>query len=693
MPRPRAERLFALLLALAPGCLDAPADGCAPGWSRCAGVCTNPALDPSNCGACGNPCGGGSLCAAGRCVPLCGAGTAVCGARCVDPQTSDAHCGACGNACAAGQRCADGRCAVGDCGAGTTRCDARCVDLANDPAHCGACGNACGEGNVCAQGACTPGCPNGLARCNARCVDLANDPAHCGACSNACGEGNVCGAGLCALRCAGGTTRCERACVDLGRDARHCGACGSACASGESCVEGRCARSCPEGQRLCGARCVDAANDPNHCGSCENACAAGASCALGGCRAPASTECGPGNARCGERCVDVRHDPANCGACGNACDPAQRCAEGRCEAAASTCADTQLRCGDVCAAVATDPANCGACGNACRAGERCVAGACACALGTTSCRTVDGTRCVDTATNAAHCGACNRPCTAEQRCAGGLCRPQVFCEVRPGDAAGCGFFPPRIGACGGDPVTVRDRLTGRVENFRATLPLPAITAPGALVRVDALLRSLNNGFGGTLYHLSLDNAADVRLTTTSLIATTPVTTSIGYYSGIPSCQRPTNTRVETQVIAEGEYELERSVTTFANYNLGALTLEGAVALPLTNGALCVARCGQINGSCGDAARHYYRVDLPAGRALAVSLSGDRGAGGTVGLDVLRDDGLRRCEALSASAGETPTILQQRVVNAAGRSERVVLAVFAYAGAPRYALHVALEPQP
>jgi hypothetical protein len=37
----------------------------------------------------------------------------------------------------------------------------------------------------------------------------------------------------------------------------------------------------------------------------------------------------------------------------------------------------------------------------------------------------------------------------------------------------------------------------------------------------------------------------------------------------------------------------------------------------------------------------------------------------------RADSLRWCSSLAASAGESPSILQQRVVNAAGRGERVV----------------------
>ena len=41
----------------------------------------------------------------------CIAGERVCGGQCVDPQRSVAHCGACGNACPPGNVCANGACA------------------------------------------------------------------------------------------------------------------------------------------------------------------------------------------------------------------------------------------------------------------------------------------------------------------------------------------------------------------------------------------------------------------------------------------------------------------------------------------------------------------------------------------------------------------------------------------------------
>ncbi|MFO0628853.1 MAG: MXAN_6577-like cysteine-rich protein [Polyangiales bacterium] len=690
MPRARSSWPLAALLLLV-ACGAPSASTCAAGWSACAGICTNTALDPSHCGACGNACGAGSLCAAGRCVAVCGAGTTRCGERCVDVSATDAHCGACGNACGEGQRCVAGSCARVSCPTGTTRCGEACVDVRNDPAHCGACDNACGAGERCAGGTCVPGCDGGHARCAGRCVDPRNDPAHCGACGNACGEGQVCAAG-CARRAARAAPRAATGRVDLQRDPRHCGACGNACAAGEVCDEARCARRCPEGQAACGARCVDPRHDPAHCGACGNACAEGSVCAQGACRV-AMSSCGEGQQRCAGQCVDTRNDPAHCGACDNACAEGEACREGACVPLGNGCLSSQRRCGGACTFMQTDAMHCGACGQACRAGERCVGGSCACALGATSCRTTAGTRCVDLASDPAHCGACNRACASDQTCAAGTCRARVFCEQRPGNPGACALFPPRINECGGAPTVIRDRFTGRVENFRETIPLGPLTAPGAIVRLDGLFRSLNNGFGGTIFRLALDNAVDERLAATDGIVTTPRTMAISYMTGIPACQRPVVSRVETQVISEGEYELDRTITIPPNYNLAGITLETAAPIPFSNNDLCAVRCGFIHAPCGDSGVHYYRVDIPAGRALALSLAGERTTIGRTVLQVLRADGLRYCDDVTAGSGDVPDLVEQRVVNASTTTQTVVFALRAAIFAPRYSFNLALEPLP
>jgi hypothetical protein len=67
------------------------------------------------CGACGTPCGApgpgeSSICTGGVCLKECLPGHTRCNGVCVDPSVEPAHCGACGNACAAGTVCAGGAC-------------------------------------------------------------------------------------------------------------------------------------------------------------------------------------------------------------------------------------------------------------------------------------------------------------------------------------------------------------------------------------------------------------------------------------------------------------------------------------------------------------------------------------------------------------------------------------------------------
>ncbi len=269
----------------------------------------------------------------------------------------------------------------------------------------------------------------------------------------------------------------------------------------------------------------------------------------------------------------------------------------------------------------------------------------------------------------------------------------MYCERRPGSPGACPLFPPRIDECGGAPTVTRDRHTGRVENFRASIPLGPITAPGALVRLDALVRSLDNGFGGTIFRLALDNDRDERLATDILSTTTPSSFSISYLTGIPSCQRPVVSRVETLVISIGEYELDRTITVPANYNLGGLTRETATPVPLTGAGACAARCGFINGACGDAGVHYYRVEIPAGRALALSLAGERTTLGRTLLEVQRVDGARYCDEIAADSGQSPGVTEERVVNASDAAQTVILALYSGLFAPRYSMNIALEPQP
>lgn len=79
---------------------------CPPGSIACSGLCTNPATDRNNCGACGNSCAPGQAC---------------CGGICTNLSADPLNCGSCGNTCPA---C----CYFGGCGVtatwpdGTTGC-------------------------------------------------------------------------------------------------------------------------------------------------------------------------------------------------------------------------------------------------------------------------------------------------------------------------------------------------------------------------------------------------------------------------------------------------------------------------------------------------------------------------------------------------------------------------------------------
>ncbi len=167
--------------------LDIPTGGCPAGQALCGGACTNPRIDPRNCGGCGMVCGDSTFCVNGACV--CPTGQYLCdGRRCTDPRFDPDWCGAtsCGGRCptvANGTRlCQLGRCVytcndgyepVGGmcmhcglagepgcdrpvpCNAGYQVCDGLCRDTATDRAHCGACGMSCGA-QRCVSGACRP---------------------------------------------------------------------------------------------------------------------------------------------------------------------------------------------------------------------------------------------------------------------------------------------------------------------------------------------------------------------------------------------------------------------------------------------------------------------------------------------------------------------------------------------------------
>jgi hypothetical protein len=202
--------------------------------------CTDIRNDSQNCGSCGLRCPSGSACVSGVCQSggaTCQRGdlgrfcnldagiTSVCcpGAGCVDTSTNGAHCGACGNACGAGLNCLAGRCVASSCTAGTatrpclggdggtgTCCGTSCADLPNDPLNCGQCGRLCALGETCQRGACaaascsgtSPGVPCHLnpgigSCCGTACVSTRFDPLNCGACNRQCPPGATCDSSMC----------------------------------------------------------------------------------------------------------------------------------------------------------------------------------------------------------------------------------------------------------------------------------------------------------------------------------------------------------------------------------------------------------------------------------------------------------------------------------------------------------------
>ncbi|MDC0743071.1 MXAN_6577-like cysteine-rich protein [Polyangium mundeleinium] len=212
-------------------------DVCVAPAVTCAGTCKDLAYDPANCGACGNACGAGEVCADGQCGVVCLGGTTACGAACVDTDIDPANCGACGAACPASAICAGGAC-TSPCGGTEILCDGKCIDPASNPAHCGACGLACPDAQVCSGGTCIESCGDVLTACDGACVDLTASPTNCGACGVSCGFGGLCAGGACV--CEPGKSKCGGACVDTATDPAHCGACEAACGPDQLCLGGAC---------------------------------------------------------------------------------------------------------------------------------------------------------------------------------------------------------------------------------------------------------------------------------------------------------------------------------------------------------------------------------------------------------------------------------------------------------------------
>ncbi len=256
-------------------------------------VCAEDA-GPVTCARSSDCPGGG--CLDGVCVPLCAVPLVACSGACVDVRFDPSNCGACGQPCQPNERCASGTCAV-QCPAGTLACGAGpgllCVNAERDVLHCGNCTTVCAPGEACTLGKCKPACAPFQASCFGQCVSTATDVLHCGGCGLPCDPGEVCSNGTCAAACGLPVVGCDGgACVDVRFDPSNCGACGVPCPpvpnAQRLCLNGLCTRTaCNAGFDDCNGLPFDGceaelAVDPMHCGACGRGCFGGP-CVNGSC--------------------------------------------------------------------------------------------------------------------------------------------------------------------------------------------------------------------------------------------------------------------------------------------------------------------------------------------------------------------------------------------------------------------------
>ncbi len=424
----------------------------------CGSVCVDLAVDPKNCGGCGNTCGTGEVCSDATCQLQCGGTTQqLCNGGCVDARTNPHACGTdcldCDGVTGVGGDCVDGVC-VCRTGASPRTCGAACVDLMVDLKNCGSCGSACKSGEVCSDGLCQLQCGGATPQlCNGGCVNSRVNAHACGAscldCDGVTGDGSICLEGICT--CAKGAVpkTCGASCVDLAVDRLNCGSCGNACKTGEVCSDGTCQLQCGgTTPTLCSGGCVNAQNNALACGTtcanCEATTGKGSVCLDGTC----TCNLGAIPKTCGATCVDLAVDRLNCGSCGNACKTGEVCSGGICQLQCG--GTTPQLCSGGCVNAKSNAQACGPTCASCEAstgkGSVCLDGTCACNVGASS-RTC-GAACVDIAVDRQNCGACGNACKVGEVCSGGSCQLQCGGATPQLCSGGCVDTQSNARACG-----------------------------------------------------------------------------------------------------------------------------------------------------------------------------------------------------------------------------------------------------